>query len=55
MKRYASLGEEIVDALGRFAADVRSRSFPAEEHTYGIPDEELEAFRAAIGVTEPAT
>ena len=55
VKQYASLGEEIVDALGRYAADVRSRSFPAEEHTYGIPDEELEAFRAAIGVTEPAT
>ena len=55
VKQYASLGEEIVDALGRYAADVRSRSFPAEEHTYGIPDEELEAFRAAIGVTERAT
>ncbi len=54
VKQYASLGEEIVDALGRYAADVRSRSFPAEEHTYGIPDDELEAFRAAIGVTEPA-
>ena len=38
-----------------YAADVRSRRFPAEEHTYGIPDEELDAFRAAIGVTEPAT
>ncbi len=55
VKQYASLGEEIVQALGRYAADVRSRSFPAEEHTYGIPDEELEAFRAAIGVTERAT
>jgi 3-methyl-2-oxobutanoate hydroxymethyltransferase len=52
VKQYASLGEEIVDALGRYAADVRSRSFPAEEHTYGIPDEELDAFRAAIGVNE---
>jgi 3-methyl-2-oxobutanoate hydroxymethyltransferase len=52
VKQYASLGEEIVDALGRYAADVRSRSFPTEEHTYGIPDEELDAFRAAIGVNE---
>jgi 3-methyl-2-oxobutanoate hydroxymethyltransferase len=55
VKQYASLGEVITDALGRYAADVRSRSFPSEEHTYGIPDEELEAFRAAIGVTERAT
>jgi 3-methyl-2-oxobutanoate hydroxymethyltransferase len=52
VKQYANLGEEITDALGRYAADVRSRAFPAEEHTYGIPDEELEAFRAAIGMTE---
>jgi 3-methyl-2-oxobutanoate hydroxymethyltransferase len=55
VKQYARLGEEIADALGRYAADVRSRSFPADEHTYGIPDEELVAFRAAIGVTQPAT
>ena len=55
VKQYARLGEEITDALGRYAADVRSRSFPAEEHTYGIPEEELDAFRAAIGVREPAT
>lgn len=54
VKQYARLGEEITDALGRYAADVRSRSFPAEEHTYGIPEEELEAFRAAIGVIERA-
>jgi 3-methyl-2-oxobutanoate hydroxymethyltransferase len=54
VKQYARLGEEITDALGRYAADVRSRSFPAEEHTYGIPEEELEAFRTAIGVNQSA-
>jgi hypothetical protein len=28
---------------------VRARSFPGEEHTYSMPEEELEAFRAALG------
>ncbi len=43
-KRYAEIGAEIQRALERFAADVRSGSFPAEEHTYAMPEEELEAF-----------
>ncbi len=49
VKQYAQLGEEIRRALGEYAADVRSRSFPAEEHTYSMPAPELEAFRAALG------
>jgi 3-methyl-2-oxobutanoate hydroxymethyltransferase len=49
VKQYAQLGEEIRRALGAYVQDVRSRSFPAEEHTYSIPAEELEAFRAALG------
>jgi 3-methyl-2-oxobutanoate hydroxymethyltransferase len=43
-KRYAEIGAEIQRALERFAADVRSGEFPAEEHTYPMPAEELEAF-----------
>jgi 3-methyl-2-oxobutanoate hydroxymethyltransferase len=43
-KRYAEIGEEIREALERFAADVRSGAFPTEEHTYAMPAEELEAF-----------
>jgi 3-methyl-2-oxobutanoate hydroxymethyltransferase len=43
-KRYAELGAEIQDALERFAGEVRSGAFPAEEHTYAMPAEELEAF-----------
>jgi 3-methyl-2-oxobutanoate hydroxymethyltransferase len=43
-KRYADLGAEIRGALERFAADVRSGAFPAEEHTYAMPEAELEAF-----------
>ena len=43
-KRYAEIGAEIRDALERFAGDVRSGAFPAEEHTYAMPEDELAAF-----------
>ena len=45
VKRYASLQEEMDAGVAAFAEDVRERRYPAEEHTYSIPDEELEAFR----------
>lgn len=48
VKRYAELGVEIRAALERYAADVRSGAFPAEEHGYAMPQEELTLFRAAI-------
>jgi len=35
VKRYADVGSVIVDALTRYAADVRSGGFPSEEHFYG--------------------
>jgi 3-methyl-2-oxobutanoate hydroxymethyltransferase len=44
VKRYAELAPVVQTALERFAADVRSGDFPGDEHTYSIPDEELEAF-----------
>ena len=44
VKRYAELAGMIQEALERFAADVRSGEFPAEEHTYSIPEDELAAF-----------
>jgi 3-methyl-2-oxobutanoate hydroxymethyltransferase len=49
VKRYAELGAEIRRALEAYAADVRSGAFPAEEHTYSIPDEELSLFNAHVG------
>jgi 3-methyl-2-oxobutanoate hydroxymethyltransferase len=45
VKRYAELREEMVDAVGRYAGEVRARSFPGPEHTYSIEAEELDAFR----------
>jgi 3-methyl-2-oxobutanoate hydroxymethyltransferase len=44
VKRYADLGEVIVDALSRYAEEVRSGSFPEEQHTYKMPADELEIF-----------
>jgi 3-methyl-2-oxobutanoate hydroxymethyltransferase len=54
VKRYADLAGEISDALGRYAADVRSGAFPEEQHTYSIPEEQLAAFEAALEARAPA-
>ncbi len=45
VKRYAEIKPDMVDGVSRYAAEVRSRSFPQDEHTYGIDAEELDAFR----------
>jgi 3-methyl-2-oxobutanoate hydroxymethyltransferase len=48
VKRYAELGDAIVDALGRYAEEVRNGAFPEEQHTYKMPDEERAAFEADV-------
>jgi 3-methyl-2-oxobutanoate hydroxymethyltransferase len=48
VKRYAELGDAIVDALGRYAEEVRSGTFPEEQHTYKMADEERAAFEADV-------
>lgn len=35
LKRYAQLGQLTRDAVGRFAAEVRDRTYPGPEHTHG--------------------
>ena len=54
VKRYADIGTEIRRALEAYAADVRSGAFPAEEHTYTIPEDELLLFEAATEEREHA-
>ena len=49
VKRYAELGDTIKRALESFASEVRSGAFPAAEHTYSIPEEELALFDAHVG------
>lgn len=51
VKRYADLSGEITRGLHAFAADVRSGAYPADEHVYRIPADELRAFEA--GLDEP--
>jgi 3-methyl-2-oxobutanoate hydroxymethyltransferase len=46
VKRYADLGAVIVDALTRYADEVRSGAFPEERHTYAMQEDELAAFEA---------
>ena len=48
VKRYAHLRREMVRAVGEYAAEVRARQFPADEHCYGIEPAELERFRASL-------
>ena len=54
VKRYADVGSEIRRALEAYAEDVRSGDFPAAEHTYTIPEDELALFEAATEEREPA-
>jgi 3-methyl-2-oxobutanoate hydroxymethyltransferase len=44
VKRYANLAEEIRGALKTYADEVRTNVYPADEHTYSMPDEELKVF-----------
>ena len=48
VKQYADLSTEIKRAVSAYVADVRERRFPEEQHTYAMPDEELELFEAAL-------
>ena len=47
VKRYAELGDAIVEALEHYAEEVRSGAFPEQQHTYAMPEEEEAAFERA--------
>ena len=47
VKRYANLSLEIRDALEAYADERRAGTFPEDEHTYEMPEEELERFRSS--------
>jgi 3-methyl-2-oxobutanoate hydroxymethyltransferase len=48
VKRYADLAGEIRRGISAFAAEVRTGAYPADEHEYKIPGEELRAFEADL-------
>ncbi|KAG0309278.1 hypothetical protein BGZ98_003880 [Dissophora globulifera] len=47
-KTYRNLADEVVGALKEYSADVKSGAFPAEEHCYPMPQEELKRFMKMI-------
>jgi len=38
----------IGDAVAAYADEVRTGAFPAEQHTYAMPEDELALFEAAL-------
>jgi 3-methyl-2-oxobutanoate hydroxymethyltransferase len=52
VKRYADLAAEAKRALEAYVDDVRERRFPEEQHTYAIPEEELDEFEAWLAARE---
>jgi 3-methyl-2-oxobutanoate hydroxymethyltransferase len=44
VKRYLNFREDLLVALKAYDSDVRAGAFPEPQHTYAIPDEELEMF-----------
>jgi 3-methyl-2-oxobutanoate hydroxymethyltransferase len=36
VKEFATLGAQIAGAAEAYAREVRSRTFPSEQHTYGM-------------------
>ena len=47
------LGELAVEAVARYADDVRARRFPQERHTYAIAADELERFQRLVEAGSP--
>ena len=47
-KRFADVRAHMVAGVAEYAAEVRSRAFPAPEHCYSIDDEQLATFRAGL-------
>ena len=48
VKQYGQLGPAILRALVSYAADVRAGSFPEQQHTYSMPEDELAVFEGSL-------
>ncbi len=51
VKRYGEVKAQMVAGVAEYAADVRTGTFPAAEHTYSIDDEELAEFRRGLATS----
>lgn len=54
VRRYAEIGQAILAAIQAYRADVEAGAFPAAEHSYGLLDEEWQAFLAAVSANPAA-
>ena len=52
VKRYAELKASMIDAVTRYAAEVRARSFPGPEHVYRMEAGEEDKLGALLGVSD---
>ena len=48
VKQYGDIGSGILTALEAYVADVRAGRFPQPQHTYPMPDDELELFETEL-------
>ncbi|MFL5866014.1 MAG: 3-methyl-2-oxobutanoate hydroxymethyltransferase [Thermoleophilaceae bacterium] len=48
VKRYAEVRKEMVEGVRRFAEEVRTRSYPEEEHGYTMAPDEVERLHALL-------
>ena len=53
VEQYAALGDLAVEAVARYAHDVRDARFPQERHTYTIAADELEHFQRLVEAGTP--
>jgi 3-methyl-2-oxobutanoate hydroxymethyltransferase len=56
VKRYANIREQMIEAAGEYAQDVRERRYPEPEHGYTMAPDEVERMQALLDPTgEPFT
>jgi 3-methyl-2-oxobutanoate hydroxymethyltransferase len=48
VKRYADVHEQMVEAVGRYGKEVRSRHFPEPDHVYSVEPAELAELRSYL-------
>jgi 3-methyl-2-oxobutanoate hydroxymethyltransferase len=49
VRQYAKLGEQMTEALARYAEDVRTRAFPTAAYTYGMDAAESAKLTEHVG------
>ncbi len=48
VKRYATVGDEIVSAVSAFVGEIKSGAYPASEHCYKMKEGEVERLKALL-------